>query len=74
MIPNAATPTITTAKGPSVFLFIDPQKIRGGTTGIIENSTQKAQVESQRASPENRQMSFDPPEQFIVLKGFLKRS
>jgi len=28
-VPNAATPTITTAKGPSVFLFIDPQKIRG---------------------------------------------
>jgi hypothetical protein len=25
---NAATPTITTAKGPRVFLFIDPQKIR----------------------------------------------
>jgi hypothetical protein len=29
VVPNAATPTILTAKGPSVFLFIDPQKFRG---------------------------------------------
>ena len=28
MVPNAATTTITTAKGPRVFLFIDPNKIR----------------------------------------------
>ena len=29
MVPNAAAPTITTAKGLSLFLFIDLQKIRG---------------------------------------------
>lgn len=38
MVPNAVTPTITTAKGPSVFLFIDRYKTRGLTTGIIEKS------------------------------------
>ena len=27
-VPNTTTPTMTTANGPSVFLFVDPHKIR----------------------------------------------
>ena len=36
MVPNAVTPITTTAKGPSVFLFIDSYWNRGRITEIIE--------------------------------------
>jgi len=36
MVPNAVTPIRTTAKGPSVFLFIDSYWTRSHITGIIE--------------------------------------
>src|SRR6266480_5505997 len=36
IVPNAATPTRTTAKGPSVFLFINLYRIKRDTAGILE--------------------------------------
>ena len=36
MVPNAATPMRATAKGPSVFLFINPYWSKRSTPGILE--------------------------------------
>ncbi len=67
MVPNAATPTRRTAKGLSVFLFINPYRSKCYRIGIIEKFNQLGASSVTTVLLVTRaRVLFDHHEQFIV--------